>query len=168
MMHRVTKQAYMEMAKRLTSTAARFVPARLRETGIAVASERLSRDLGVADKHSEYMVHQVLRETAAELRKLPRTGDVYPGRVIDRAVAQLQELNYQPNDEEIVDRCLDELPAGAYAALRLLKAGKSHQEIADELNTDVETIRRSLTSTYAYIRIQVIAGNEPDRESAVS
>lgn len=126
------------------------------------ASARLARDLGLPIES----VSCILDRTGADLRRLSMTDpgvDVRP--IIDRAVSELSKLGIpsRPIDEAVMERYLQELSPPDLEILNYFKAGTKNSEIATLMNTDVETVRRSLMKTYTDLRIRMItsADDEP-------
>ena len=126
------------------------------------AGEKLAHDLGLPTD----MVSCILDRTAADLRKLarPDADDIDARPIIDRAVHELAKLGFhsRPFEEAIMERYLHELPDRDYHILRYFKQGKKHSEIAELLNTSVESVRRSLVRTYAELRVRLINSTDGD------
>jgi len=65
---------------------------------------------------------------------------------------------FSARDEAIMDRYLQRLPTFDCRILEFFKAGKKYGEIAAQLGTDEDSVRRSLVQTYADIRVAMFGG----------
>lgn len=110
------------------------------------------------------MVSSILDRTAADLRQLSMSEDenVDARPIIDRALRELSQLGFQPSpfEEQLMDRYLAELPPLDYQILALFKQGRKNCEIAEQLNTDVISVRTSLINTYAELRMRMIGSDD--------
>lgn len=117
-------------------------------------SRSLAHDLGVPTD----VVSRILDQTAADLRNLAAIDEASDARpIINKAIDELAKYGYQsrPLEEEMMERCLAELAEYDLTILRHFKQGKKHREIAALMETDVESVRRSLVKTYADLRMKM-------------
>ncbi len=137
----------------------------------AAASARLARELGLPNE----AVSRILERTASDLRKLSEneSDEIDARPIIERAVNELSKLGFQarPFEEAAMERYLQELPERDYQILRYFKLGKKHREIAELMETDIESVRASLVKTYADLRLRMISsdpegGGQPTRRDA--
>ncbi|MET0536216.1 MAG: hypothetical protein ABW171_18520 [Steroidobacter sp.] len=121
---------------------------------ISAVSRSLAHDLGAPPD----VVSRILDRTAADLRELAAIDEASDARpIINRAITELAQYGYhsRPFEEAMMERCLDELPERDLNILRHFKQGKKHREIAVLMNTDVDSVRRSLVKTYADLRMRM-------------
>lgn len=98
------------------------------------------------------VIGRVLDEVNAELQNLgdkDDSGD--PRSIIDRANAELAKHRapMRTDEERILLRRVQELPARDYQILYLAKQGKKHRQIAALMKMDLHSVRVSLASVYA-------------------
>jgi DNA-directed RNA polymerase specialized sigma24 family protein len=104
------------------------------------------------------VMSRILDQTAADLRQLAAIDESADARpIINKAINELAKYDYpcRPQEEALMERCLEELPEADLTILRHFKQGKKHREIAALMGTDVDSVRRSLVKTYADLRMKM-------------
>jgi DNA-directed RNA polymerase specialized sigma24 family protein len=126
---------------------------RWRRSCVTTVSRNLADDLGVP----EDAIHRILDQTAADLREAESDQDCGP--IINKAIEELNKYAPEPRpfEEATMERCLGELPEREFTMLRHFKQGKKHREIAELMDTDVESVRRTLIQTYSDLRMKMRA-----------
>lgn len=125
-----------------------------RRTQIREVSRSLAADLGAPPE----VVNRVLEQTAADLRNLAEVDDASDARpIINKAIHELSKYGHhsRPSEEAMMERCLAELPERDLTILRYFKQGKKHREIAELMDTDLQSVRCSLVKTYADLRMKM-------------
>lgn len=111
-------------------------------------------------------LHGILDRTAADLRRLASADvDAIDARpILDRAMHEFALLGFhsRPEEARIMSRYLQQLPDRDYRILRYFKNGKKHTEIAALMGVSIDSVRRSLATTYAELRVQLMYPSDGD------
>lgn len=121
-------------------------------------SRRLANDLGLP----EDAVESILMEAMDGIHRIDEDDDAADLRpILEKVAKQIEALaaDSRPSLESaVIEQYLSELPYCDYAALRYFKMGKSLAQIAEIMNTNVDTIRASLIRTYVDLRMRLSSG----------
>ena len=158
----------MVLERRARARGIRYWLERFRwRTNLDRVKVALAHDLGLpADAVSE-----VFDRACAQIRNLATDDPADACLVIEQATEEFERLPSMGADEAIVDLHLQGLSDRDYEILRRFKHGEKQREIAERMETDVESVRRSLVRTYSDLRMKMIGvdgGDGNTRRGAAS